>query len=52
MKTAIFDVFIFSSIWTQFVVFAVIVFPLAVFVLFRDLSESQKCMNEPYIFYT
>jgi len=39
MKIETSDVFLFSS--NQFVIFDVIVFPLAAFVLFRDLSRKN-----------
>jgi len=35
------DIFIFSLTWNQLVMFDVIVFPLAAFVLFRDLSHQN-----------
>ena len=37
--------FIFSSTWNQFVIFDVIVFTLAAFVLFRDLSHTNAWIN-------
>jgi len=39
MKFLIFNIF--SSLYTQLVIFDVIVFPLAAFVLFRDLSRKN-----------
>ena len=39
------DIFIFSLTWNQLVMFDVIVFPLAAFVLFRDLSHQNAWIN-------
>jgi len=38
-------VFIFSSTYNQLVIFDVIVFPLAAFMLFRDLSHKNAWIN-------
>ena len=45
VKIETYDVFIFSSTWNQFVIFDVIAFPLAAFVLFRDLCHKNAWIN-------
>ena len=46
LKPQISDVFIFSPKWNYFVIFDVIVFPLAASLLLRDLSHRNARMNQ------
>jgi len=45
VKPEISDVFIFSPTLNQFVIFDVILFPLATFMLFHDLSHKNAWIN-------